>query len=232
MGAFPTLSTVTYLTASSSNAAPTLVFDHTYDQGEEEIIDTMLCSRPSLGKHLVFDGTLLHGAPANPLLKANIEESNNEVGDSPSSIRVTFLVNVWKDRKPSSVHTLESSIRQKLLVLDDSLVCLEKNLVIERQVVTKILLEKEEDIPEPLRQRIELPFVTKGITWEEQLCFSDDVAEDDGGLVVITFPPPQTHDTMLVTWEKGLQAYLDYSQKEENGHGIKGGQEERNDYYV
>ena len=187
----------------------------------------MLCSGPSLGKHLVFDGTLLHGAPANPLLKANIGESDN----SPSSIRVTFLVNVWKDRKPSSVHTLDSSIRQKLLILDDSLISLEKSLVMEKQVVTTILLEKEEDIPEPLRQRIELPFVTKGITWEEQLCFTDDTAEDDGGLVVITFPPPQTHDTVLVTWENGLQAYLDYSQKEDNGRDNKGDQK-RNDYYV
>ena len=38
LGSFPTLSTVTYLTGASSKAPPTILLDHTYTQGEEEVM--------------------------------------------------------------------------------------------------------------------------------------------------------------------------------------------------
>jgi hypothetical protein len=210
LGSFPSLSTVTYLTASSSNAAPTIVFDHTYSQGEGDVMNSMLVSRPKLGKHLLFDGTLLHGAPAHALLKAT--KTTDDDDDEPS-IRVTFLVNVWKDRRPASVLPLDNDIRQKLIGLNA--VSLEDPLIMTKESVPLTALEKEDDIPEPLRQRIELPFVTKGITWEDQLNVSkgddDDDDNDDGGLVVVTFPPSHMdHDTALFTFGPGLQAYLDY----------------------
>ena len=205
------------------------MFDHTYSQGEEEVIDTMLCSRPSLGKHLVFDGTLLHGAPSNPLLKSQMED----MADLPSpGIRVTFLVNVWKDRRPSSVHSLDSNIRQQLLALDDKRFSLESPLSMTKKETTNIAIETEEDLPELLRHRIELPFVAKGITWEEQLALSNDYEDDDnGGLVVVTFPPPQTHDTILITFGPGLQAYLDYLEEADEDNETRR-IEEKVDYYI
>jgi hypothetical protein len=205
LGSFPSLSTVTYLTASSSNAAPTIVFDHTYSQGEDDVMNSMLVSQPKLGKHLLFDGTLLHGAPAHALLKAT---KTTDDDDEPS-VRVTFLVNVWKDRRPASVLPLANDTRQKLICLNA--VSLEDPLIMTKEYVPSTALEKEDDIPEPLRQRIELPFVTKGITWENQLNVSKGDDDDDGGLVVVTFPPSHMdHDTALFTFGPGLQAYLDY----------------------
>lgn len=222
LGSFPTLSTVTYLTESSSNAAPTIVFDHTYSQGEEDVMSSMLVSRPKLGKHLVFDGSLLHGAPAHALLKGK-----KTMDDEGPSIRVTFLVNIWKDRRPASVLPLDEAIRQKLNCLNA--ISLEDPLIMTIESVSSIALQKEQDILEQLRHRIELPFVTKGITWEDQLNVSKGDDEDDGGsgLVVVTFPPPPTdHDTLLVSFGPGLQAYMDYVSEDKDPDASKDKEQE------
>eukprot|EP00980_Cylindrotheca_fusiformis_P013941 scaffold3621_cov114-Cylindrotheca_fusiformis.AAC.6 len=225
LGSFPTFSTVTYLTPSSTNANPTIVFDHTYNQAEDEVMHSMLVSRPKVGKHLVFDGALLHGAPAHELLK---DKTAIEDDAAPSaSTRVTFLVNIWKDRRPANVHPLDAEIREKLLCFLSSSppISLEESLVMTKGSIASTSLEKEEDIPEELRHRIELPFVTKGITWADQLQVSqeDEDDDDEGGLIVVTFPPPNSdHDTMLVTFGAGLQAYMDYESKDsDNEDGNK-----------
>jgi hypothetical protein len=257
IGSFPVLSTVTYLTASKKTAAPTIVFDHTYTQGEEDLMNTMLISRPRLGKHLIFDGTLLHGAPSHSFLqpiddeKPSEEKSTNEANNTDDSddkskestaqpakdevkkkVRVTFLVNIWKDRRPASVQVIDDTIRQKLLLMTSP--SLESPLVMMEQSIPKVELNKEEELPKALQHRIELPFVTKGVTGEEQLNTGAD--NDDGGLVVITFPPPPTDDTLLVTFGPGLQAYLDYPQKQEESEqeGKQEGkqEEERESGYV
>lgn len=207
IGSFPIYSTVTYLTPSSQQSAPTVVFDHTYSQGDEEVMNLMLVSRPELGKHLVFDGSLLHGAPAHSMLKPTPESTDSKDDETPS-VRVTFLVNVWKDRRPASVHPLEPEIRQKLQQLQSPPVALDETLEMRPQPVPSIAYEKEEDIPESIRNRIELPFVAKGITWEDTI----EEGDDEGGLVVITFPPPPTNDsTFLMRFGPSLQAYLDYT---------------------
>ncbi|CAJ1959129.1 unnamed protein product [Cylindrotheca closterium] len=209
IGSFPILSTVTYLTPSSETAAPTVVFDHTYSQGEDEVMNLMLVSRPKLGKHLVFDGSLLHGAPAHSMLKPTSETPANEEGSTTPSIRVTFLVNVWKDGRPASVHPLSPQIRQKLQLLQSPGVAMNETFEMFPHTVPTIAYEKEEDIPQSIRDRIELPFVTKGITWEDTI----EEGDDEGGLVVITFPPPSTvpDSTFLVRFGPSLQAYLDYT---------------------
>jgi hypothetical protein len=233
IGSFPVLSTVTYLTASPKTAAPTVVFDHVYAQGEEELINEMMVSRPRMGKHLVFDGSLLHGAPLHPSLQptavatTTIKEEEPAKGDdddnsSSSSIRVTFLVNVWKDRKPASIQCLDDDIRQTLLALPSS--GLEFPVAFVKQSIPEFVLTKEEDLPKDLRFRIELPFVSKGITWEDQLNNGngDDDEEDGSGLVVITFPPPPTEDTLIIKFGAGLQAYLDYPQRDDDEGTKKG----------
>jgi hypothetical protein len=247
LGSFPKLSTVTYLSAPTSSQPfnPTIVFDHRYSQGEDDLINTMLVSRPRLGKHLVFDGELLHGAPAHNELRdipsdhsmtadlATIDNTS-ENGDSKlttNEVRVTFLVNVWK-RKPAKVQPLPNEIRDVLLgkTQPSLLQHLESDqIAMIKKEIPMVDLETDEDLPEQVRHRIELPFVSKGATWEDQLMKNDESLDDDktsddedgdegGGLVVITCPPPPSadcaDDTMLVKFGAGLQAYLDYPQRE------------------
>ncbi|CAN0470561.1 unnamed protein product, partial [Scytosiphon promiscuus] len=49
-------------------------------------------SRPSLGKHICFDGRYLHAAPA--------DLASGGGGGRTSRTRVTFLVNVWLNHAP------------------------------------------------------------------------------------------------------------------------------------
>ena len=295
IGSFPTLSTVTYLTTGMDIAYrsdnkdcgggagnivqnPTLIFPHTYDQGEEELMPSMLLSRPIAGKHVVFDGRLLHGAPSHASLlvsertKSHQQDSKKQPqpqadkkvqgasddDDNPLpsqmqsipregalskdentkrtkhesySYRVTFLVNIWMDRRPANVKPLESSTRQALqdqqkevdgISLDmpsDWLVDAPSErgghenapvLTMTQRPITSVTLNTEDDLPSPYQERIELPFVCKGITWDE------DEYLDSPGLVLTTFPPPaSTDDTLMVNFGPGMQAYLEYLEQED-----------------
>ena len=73
-------------------------------------MDEMLVSYPRRGKHLVFDGRLLHGAPAHHALRTM--EDTVSTRNATSSNRVTFLVNIWVNRQPSGVKPLPCRIRQ------------------------------------------------------------------------------------------------------------------------
>lgn len=110
--AFPTLSTVTYLTEHGGDAS-TLVFDHEYmDDLSNKRIGSMLMSRPASDKHIVFPGTKLHGAPGNTLFQDAFVESVS--GDrSGGEERITFIVNLWFENRPL-VHELSSKHRSAL----------------------------------------------------------------------------------------------------------------------
>jgi hypothetical protein len=282
LGSFPTFSTVTYLTSSASTTPPTVIFDHTYTQGEEEIMTQMLTSRPRIGKHLIFDGKLLHGAPYHPSLllrSATIEQQHQDhhertTTESPpvgrnqqvdtsstavpgaahdgdddvdnhvasvddASIRVTFLVNIWKERRPANVHVLDDSIRQSILEntalvhskdhpavleVDSSTVTVEYPLMMNPLTVQRFLLQTEDNLPKDLQVRIQLPFVSdKVLVGEMDDCITE--GNEANGLVVVTFPPPPTDDTILVNFGPGMQAYLDYVEEinECNDVGRSGG---------
>ena len=111
----PVVSTVTYLTASSDARmnAPTLIFDHLtvpliarYGQSVPNALNTdpqctkIHVSWPRPGKHVSFDGRLLHGV--FPELGVS--------GYDDKNTRVTFLVNVWLNHKPESVHALPKPV--------------------------------------------------------------------------------------------------------------------------
>ena len=277
IGSFPTLSTVTYLTAPSvtattqkmatSAAAPTIVFDHTYTQSEDEVMSSMLVSRPRVGKHLVFDGRLLHGAPSHPSLLLssstppspkendssngrttidnNIEKiiSQNEkdlnscgqtleeeIEEAPTAaFRVTFLVNIWQFRRPANVKVLDNVIRGCILNLSESTTLNEDsndiihNFPLEMIPLTipNLFIEEEDDLPETLRHRIELPFVSnQGLPGSDDNTDDADEEEGGGGTIVMTFPPPATtgttgEDTVLVSFGPGMQAYIDYNYEHE-----------------
>lgn len=196
LGSFPLLSTVTYLT---ENAYPTLVFPHCHDEAEDEEMDGVVISHPRCGKHLVFDGRLLHGAPA---CKAMCRTE----GDAESKgARVTFLVNMWQHAKPCGINVLDPTVRD---VVKKSVEKLETKKVdhfeMEELNINRLQVTHEEDLQPEYCDRIILPFVSKGATW---------VADDEQGpnLVLVTFPPPQHQsDTVCVKFGPGMQAYLEY----------------------
>ena len=111
----PYLATVTYLT---NIGAPTLVLPIAADACGRAIVaptigdDASECSPaafasfPVRGKHLAFDGRLLHGAPYEG---PPIAEGTGE------GARVTVLVNLWLDHHPYGVESLEEEIVEALV---------------------------------------------------------------------------------------------------------------------
>ena len=159
LGSFPTISTVTYLTEDRSNA-PTVIFPHTYHDEEDKPIESMLLSRAARGKHVVFDGRLLHGAPGHQLLKRQ-KDSDEKGIEEDSSLRVTFLVNIWSNR-PLGVNILPDSIRSRISSsttssLQSSIKPLEFRPRSVKIAIPSKAFEEEDSII--------LPFVSQGATW-------------------------------------------------------------------
>jgi len=105
----PHLSTVTYLT---DHGAPTAVLPmlsrmHT-GEGPSSFAHTLVLSHPVPGKHLVFDGRLLHGCPA-------IATKGGSAVTSSSNPRVTFLVNIWLNHMPLGIERLPDIPRNNLV---------------------------------------------------------------------------------------------------------------------
>ena len=118
----PQLATVTYM---SNVGGPTVVLDmpgNIQQQGYESYpLSSCIISKPVVGKHMVFDGLLLHGAPSDLHNTDDIETSSDEdtictseneenipiQGATPaiSNPRVTFLVNVWLNHIPTQSNT-------------------------------------------------------------------------------------------------------------------------------
>ena len=201
LGSFPLLSTVTYLT---ENAYPTLVFPHCYDEAEDEPMDGVVVSHPRRGKHLVFDGRLLHGAPACEAM-CRSESDAESIGT-----RVTFLVNLWQYAKPCGINsldpTVQDTIKQSVEKLETKAV---GDLDMELTKIERLELTDEEGLRPEHCDRIILPFVSKGATWVE-----DD--EQGPNLVLVTFPPPRHEsDIVCVKFGPGMQAYLEYHADDE-----------------
>ena len=92
----PAISTVTYL---SDCGAPTVVLEKTPPTMYEDVdafrgaVGVANASFPESGKHIAFDGRMLHGAPRE------LAKSAPERG----YLRVSFLVNVWLGYKPRGI---------------------------------------------------------------------------------------------------------------------------------
>lgn len=87
----PSISTVTYLT---SEGAPTVILPVTVDYEGTPTVGKgiALVSTPLAGRHLAFDGTLLHGCPPDL-----------ETSPRWSFTRLTLLVNIWVNHVPVGV---------------------------------------------------------------------------------------------------------------------------------
>ena len=110
---YPHLATVTYLT---DIGGPTIIVNKTGCKSSEQShsgpADSVIVSKPSLGKHIKFDGRLLHAAPSSLILGNSSNENQNEIESknkskkiipAPSIFnnkRITFLVNIWLNHIP------------------------------------------------------------------------------------------------------------------------------------
>ena len=200
VGLFPTWSTVTYLTGlnhhhpvdddknndtSMSSSMPTLVVPHCYhnDQQDDEThgrMDQMWVSYPHMGRHIVFDGQWLHGAPYHAGLSRPFQTTNTTTAPPRDTKRITFLVNVWTNQGPAGVQPLPPEIRQALLAMEQQQQeesCVnETPLVTTRTATTNsfaipklcfeplsyptVHLTTQVNEEEETRERIDLPFVT------------------------------------------------------------------------
>ena len=158
----PRVATVTYLTGYG---APTVVMDrHSPQQGNIESLNGDIrkgwVSHPRIGRHLAFDGRLLHGAPATffppaaasqntgtvdddneskppPAKKAKVESESTPQNDHPINQRITLLVNVWVNHCPLDAEPLDDDVCSQLKTPSDALRLkqpLPKEMAIEKMV--------------------------------------------------------------------------------------------------
>jgi hypothetical protein len=198
LGFFPTLSTVSYLGSSDQQClgtAPTIVFKQQYEDPPEAGIREMLISHPSPGKHLVFDGRMLHGAPAHPGLRQSI------VDPTFPKERITFLVNIWIGYRPCDATTLPNDIREKLNGVPTSCSFMNEPFVFvpDRNIATFDVCSNEG------AKRIQLPFVGGESTW------ADPEDHDGEELVVSIVLPPKDMlevSTALLRFEGDNEAFI------------------------
>jgi len=127
----PHLGTVTYLT---DFGAPTFVLEKVPSSVAKqrrgystEILEAFV-SWPSVGKHMVFDGRFLHGAPSDlqnhPVSQEGPQTANDPTGSVSykgqkkrklgSRKRTTFLVNIWLNHVPQGVKQAPTSVVERM----------------------------------------------------------------------------------------------------------------------
>ena len=92
---YPHLATVTYLTDAGG---PTFVFSKVggLQSGEDNsgVVDEVVVSKAMFGKHIKFDGRLLHAAPSQTIFGAVPAAPRHT-----TQKRITFLVNIWLNHR-------------------------------------------------------------------------------------------------------------------------------------
>lgn len=204
LASFPALSTVTYLT-DCPGSPPTVVLSRRYDEEEGSISDVMV-SHPRRGKHIVFDGRLLHGAPAHYSLREAVAPERNGGSLDEDSYRITFLVNIWLDHKPAGVFPLPDEIREHLKQFSTNGVTEDlSRAYFESRPVRECYLSSEKELGWTDVSRVDLPFVGKDTTW------GDDAADDCQELVVSLYAPPVengSRDTLFYRYGPTLCGYV------------------------
>ena len=127
----PRVATITYL---SDVGVPTLILDKQSPTPSDVELKSLSgsvqkawISHPKFGKHVAFDGRLLHGAPGEffPGVPESIEEVSEPEAkrvkleakskQNPfSKKRITFLVNIWLNHCPLDADLLDDSVVSKL----------------------------------------------------------------------------------------------------------------------
>ena len=117
----PLLGTVTYLEAGGS-VAPTAVLEDCFETellaGKGTVVARAHLSLPVPGKHICFDGRLLHAAPAQlreifgTCASAEVQCLGKSRRRKPS--RTTLLVNIWQGHQPKDPRPLALAMATKL----------------------------------------------------------------------------------------------------------------------
>ena len=119
----PDVATVTYLTGEG---APTLILDQVpiptpgmNGKGKAYHIKRGFLSQPAAGKHVAFNGNLLHGVPPEMMLKPTKMKGENKrerQKDAAATLRLTFLVNMWWGGKPTGIRAfpVTALVKQRL----------------------------------------------------------------------------------------------------------------------
>lgn len=110
----PMLSTVTYLSLLTGQLS-TVVLDILSPPSRDSKNPVCLSAAgdsvssftvyPRAGRHLVFDGRLLHGAPAQEACQAT------NPGSQSTAKRVTFLANIWVGHRPANASPLPTELQ-------------------------------------------------------------------------------------------------------------------------
>lgn len=200
LASFPAISTVTYLTGSIAHRSPTVILQKKYEESEHEPIPRMLVSHPRVGKHIAFDGSLLHGVPAHlDLVQSRTIAASQEDGCAK---RVTFLVNLWpRDKKPAGVKPLPNFVRSSISTSSTTSFPLVE-LVPDDSALRSIKLKRDTACS---YKEIEIPFLGGNTTWGKD--------EDEAHTVVVAMIPTQQDESSHVTlYEYGpnLEAFMQY----------------------
>lgn len=125
----PRLATVTYLT---NHGAPTVVLDVKSPPPQNKTksslggdVCTAWVSTPKKGKHLAFDGRLLHGAPSTyfPSVETTTIEPPTKKSKTSSDLldkntsfrkRITLLANIWLNHCPLDAEPLDDELLELL----------------------------------------------------------------------------------------------------------------------
>ena len=115
----PRVATVTYL---SDFGAPTVVLHHRSPPPQQisELTGAVECgwiSHPSIGKHMAFDGRLLHGAPSvffPPKSSTRTDDDGSKKKAKVDQRRITLLVNVWLNHCPLDAEPIEEETISQL----------------------------------------------------------------------------------------------------------------------
>jgi len=108
----PAVATATYLT---SIGAPLVICQIENEDGDKEGVScpaVCICF-PAAGRHVAFEGSLLHGVPANKEI-LGVKSHECRRGHQPMTGRMSFLVNIWLDHTPHSCKQLTSQDLRKL----------------------------------------------------------------------------------------------------------------------
>ena len=198
LGFFPSLSTVTYLTQGSSESpcqVPTVVFNTTANApiGESPIREVAV-SFPQLGKHISFQGDLLHGAPVQ-WLEGDQEDQEEEKPSKPSKMaaskgagqqqRVTFLLNVWSDHRPAEVLPLPDEVLAAMTLVSPGASlpgCILS--AHELPVEMSVSLADAKGETDRAGDFFTIPFISEASAWGKD--------EDEQGLVCVVWVPEST----------------------------------------
>jgi hypothetical protein len=188
------------------------VSDSLEDSHSRKFFSQVFLSQPRTGKHILFDGRLLHGAPSEPSLResARFQSKDNSNQDPLSHMRITFLVNIWLTKRPNKVSILPNPIRQIIMDASNGHESLMSADTIEfkEQIVERLTMNHDSFGRDP--EKISLPFVSKGATWiDSNEGDDDDEEEGTDNLVVSMFPPNITSDSLLICYRDGYQPFFE-----------------------